>query len=290
MKLTLKRLPEAEQLLEYGCIEGERTCSTTRTQVGGEGQVTRDPRRSIAIVSVVAVLSLAVQALLRPPKRAGSLTTRLAYGMASRISEASGRSGRRWIGKSRGHPAEKEWRPRRASSSTRQADEFRTQPSALASSQENFKSRKTEDPQTKCYQAGVPRATYLPSPLQIRAESRPSGDRLPGRAHLSCDLHGRAASLRSRRLVDGRLARPMGGEHARRQRQGPERPDLVSTRPETFTARRCTSSSAIRSPGRTLSNTKPRCEDPKVFTRPWTLRVNLIPSPGAGLSHRRGRV
>src|SRR5262249_53858701 len=41
------------------------------------------------------------------------------------------------------------------------------QPWALAKSKENFKNRKTEDPQTKCFQAGVPRATYLPSPLQI---------------------------------------------------------------------------------------------------------------------------
>jgi hypothetical protein len=38
---------------------------------------------------------------------------------------------------------------------------------ALARREENYKSRTTADPSTKCYQAGVPRATYLATPLQI---------------------------------------------------------------------------------------------------------------------------
>jgi hypothetical protein len=41
------------------------------------------------------------------------------------------------------------------------------QPWALAKRDENFKNRLTADPGSKCSQAGVPRATYLPSPLQI---------------------------------------------------------------------------------------------------------------------------
>jgi hypothetical protein len=40
-------------------------------------------------------------------------------------------------------------------------------PEALARRQENYKNRATADPSLKCYQAGVPRATYLPTPLQI---------------------------------------------------------------------------------------------------------------------------
>ena len=40
-------------------------------------------------------------------------------------------------------------------------------PEALARKQENFRNRATADPSLKCYQAGVPRATYLPYPLQI---------------------------------------------------------------------------------------------------------------------------
>ena len=38
---------------------------------------------------------------------------------------------------------------------------------ALSRRQENFRTRATADPSLKCYQAGVPRATYLPAPLQI---------------------------------------------------------------------------------------------------------------------------
>ena len=41
------------------------------------------------------------------------------------------------------------------------------QPWALAKRDENFKNRATADPSSRCAQAGVPRATYLPSPLQI---------------------------------------------------------------------------------------------------------------------------
>jgi hypothetical protein len=38
---------------------------------------------------------------------------------------------------------------------------------ARAHRQENYRTRATVDPSLKCYQAGVPRATYLPTPLQI---------------------------------------------------------------------------------------------------------------------------
>ena len=40
-------------------------------------------------------------------------------------------------------------------------------PEALAQRQRNYAARATTDPSLKCYQAGVPRATYVPSPLQI---------------------------------------------------------------------------------------------------------------------------
>ena len=40
-------------------------------------------------------------------------------------------------------------------------------PEAIAQRDENRRTRATADPSVKCYQAGVPRATYLPTPLQI---------------------------------------------------------------------------------------------------------------------------
>jgi hypothetical protein len=40
-------------------------------------------------------------------------------------------------------------------------------PEALARRDANYRARATADPSVKCYQAGVPRATYLATPLQI---------------------------------------------------------------------------------------------------------------------------
>jgi hypothetical protein len=40
-------------------------------------------------------------------------------------------------------------------------------PAALAKRQDNYRGRAAADPSLKCFQAGVPRATYLPTPLQI---------------------------------------------------------------------------------------------------------------------------
>jgi hypothetical protein len=41
------------------------------------------------------------------------------------------------------------------------------QPWALARKRENYANRGTADPETKCYEPGVPRATYMPHPFQI---------------------------------------------------------------------------------------------------------------------------
>ena len=41
------------------------------------------------------------------------------------------------------------------------------QPAALATRKQNFANRATADPETRCFQPGVPRATYVPSPFQI---------------------------------------------------------------------------------------------------------------------------
>src|SRR5437868_2532094 len=46
------------------------------------------------------------------------------------------------------------------------------QRSALAQRQKNLANRATADPETKCFQAGVPRATYLPYPFQVFQNTR----------------------------------------------------------------------------------------------------------------------
>ena len=40
-------------------------------------------------------------------------------------------------------------------------------PEALARKRQNFANRQTADPETKCYEPGVPRVTYMPFPFQI---------------------------------------------------------------------------------------------------------------------------
>src|SRR5437763_16746715 len=40
-------------------------------------------------------------------------------------------------------------------------------PEALAKKKENYANRRTADPETKCYEPGVPRVTYMPYPFQI---------------------------------------------------------------------------------------------------------------------------
>ncbi len=46
-------------------------------------------------------------------------------------------------------------------------NEIPYQPWALEQKRQNFENRYTEDPEIKCYLPGVPRATYLPYPFQI---------------------------------------------------------------------------------------------------------------------------
>jgi hypothetical protein len=48
-----------------------------------------------------------------------------------------------------------------------EGNEIPYQPSALARKRENYANRRTADPETKCYEPGVPRATYMPYPFQI---------------------------------------------------------------------------------------------------------------------------
>jgi hypothetical protein len=48
-----------------------------------------------------------------------------------------------------------------------EGDEIPYRPDALARKQDNFANRATRDPETKCYLPGVPRSTYMPFPFQI---------------------------------------------------------------------------------------------------------------------------
>src|SRR4029453_14011859 len=66
-----------------------------------------------------------------------------------------------------GHPAEKGIAAARSIVVDPPDGKIPYKPDALAQRQANYRNRATADPSLKCYQAGVPRATYLPTPLQI---------------------------------------------------------------------------------------------------------------------------
>jgi len=46
-------------------------------------------------------------------------------------------------------------------------NEIPYKPEAARKRQENFKNRRTDDPEAKCYMPGIPRANYMPYPFQI---------------------------------------------------------------------------------------------------------------------------
>jgi len=48
-----------------------------------------------------------------------------------------------------------------------EGNEIPYQPSAAEKKQENFRNRATADPEAKCYLPGIPRLTYMPFPFQI---------------------------------------------------------------------------------------------------------------------------
>src|SRR5437867_7640685 len=66
-----------------------------------------------------------------------------------------------------GHPAEKGIAAARSIVVDPPDGKIPYKPEALAQRQENYKNRATADPSLKCYQACVPRATHLPTPMQI---------------------------------------------------------------------------------------------------------------------------
>ncbi len=104
------------------------------------------------------------------------------------------------------------------------------------------------------------------------ADAHPDGVRI--RKREPHDLHEQQRR-KPRRYLDGLVARPVGRRHAGRRRQRVQRPDRGSIAPAIFTARRCTSSSAITPVSRDVLQYDVTIEDPKVFTRPWKMSMPL---------------
>ena len=136
---------------------------------------------------------------------------------------------------------------------------FRISRAALAKKKENFDKRATLDPETRCYLPGVPRITYMPYPFQIVQQADKVSilyEYLHAIRYIY--MNGNPHPRRPDRLVDGRLARPLGGQHAGRRRDPFQRPAPGSTGPGISTATPCTSSNATRRPAPITCSTRSR--------------------------------
>jgi len=153
---------------------------------------------------------------------------------------------------------------------------------ALARRQENYRNRDTADPSLKCYQASVPRATYLATPLQIlqspgnfaivyqenhafrvfHPEGRPHFDATDwwmGDTRYRWEGDTLVADVAA--ITDLAWLDQAGNFH--------------STELHVVERYRMTGPDAIEY--------EARIEDPVVYTRPWTLRTTLhrVKQPGA---------
>ena len=148
------------------------------------------------------------------------------------------------------------------------------QPWALARRQENFRNRLTADPQTRCYQAGVPRATLLPSPLQIVQS--------PGNvAIIYQDVHAYRVIYMDGRPHFERVDWWMGDSRGRWEGDVLV-VDVMDLNDQTWLDMAGNFHSEAMHVVERYTRTGPdtlrydaTIEDPKVFARPWTMRVVL---------------
>jgi hypothetical protein len=155
-------------------------------------------------------------------------------------------------------------------------------PDALARRQQNYRNRATADPSLKCYQAGVPRATYLAMPLQILQS--PGNFAIvyqenhafrvfhpEGRPHFDA-TDWWMGDTRYRWQFDTLIADVVAmTDLAWLDQAG----NFHSTEFHVVEKYRMTSANTLEY--------EARLEDPVVYTRPWTLRTTLyrVTQPGA---------
>ena len=152
---------------------------------------------------------------------------------------------------------------------------------AVRQRQKNYRTQATADPSLKCYQAGVPRATYLATPLQI----------LQVPATLPSSIRRITPSAYSSRTRGLTSTAPTGGWATR----------ATVGRGHAGCRRGCDDRSGMAGPGGNFHSTEvhiveryrligpdaleyqARIEDPIAYSMPWTLRTVLyrVKQPGA---------
>ena len=152
-------------------------------------------------------------------------------------------------------------------------------PEALQKRNENFKNRRTEDPEAKCYMPGVPRATYMPYPFQI----------IQGTAKIMI-VYGFAEANRTLHM-DKAKPEPapidswMGRSHGRWDGD-----TLVVDvagfnglawfdRAGNFATDTLHIVERYTPAGPSILNYEATIEDPAVFTRPWKISMPLVRRP-----------
>jgi hypothetical protein len=152
-------------------------------------------------------------------------------------------------------------------------NEIPYKPEALAKKKDNFEKRLTLDPEMKCYQPGVPRAIYMPYPFQIVQTAThvlmtfqyanatrvidltkvPKSPVDTWMGYSSGKWEGDTLVVDSRGFNDQSWFDRAGNYHSEAlhvvERFTPASADVLSY--------------------------EARIEDPNVFTRPWTIRMNL---------------
>jgi len=148
------------------------------------------------------------------------------------------------------------------------------QPWAAAKKKKNFESRRTADPETKCYLPGVPRITYMPYPFQIVQTPAQLG-------FLYEYVHATRNVFVGRDHPPGHIDWWMGDSRARWDGDTLV-VDVVDFNDATWFDRAGNFHSDELHVVERYTRTGPdhmtyevTIEDPKVFTRPWTISMPL---------------
>ena len=155
-----------------------------------------------------------------------------------------------------------------------EGDEIPYRPGAIKKREQNFQNRLTEDPESKCFLPGVPRALYLPYPFQIVHTSQ-QVTMLFEYEHVVRDIFLNSAH------PPGKIEWSMGD--SRGHWEGDTLViDVVDFNDQTWFDRAGNyHSDALHVVERltpidaTHINYEATIEDPKVFTRPWKMSMPL---------------
>ena len=129
------------------------------------------------------------------------------------------------------------------------------------------------DPEVKCYMPGIPRATYMPYPFQI-VQSADNILFTYEYASASRDRPLQHAGEEPGAGVDGMVGRPLGRRDARDRGDRSDGRDVVRSGRQP-PQRRAEGDRALHGDRRHTLHYEATIEDPKTFSKPWTISMPL---------------